>query len=155
LADTQFEHLERQNQHGIKFRVVLSNAALEVERLLRHGVEFDIVVDDPQTPPTGYDELIFAQADGKLRIERQAQTTEFRDQPRPVERPDLGPGPRLRIEVIKPKDGSSDPIRFRAVGHLGRCLRSSRHRLPDDLFAGVVIGIAILGVAINSSPGNP
>lgn len=112
-------HLERKNEHGVKYREVLANAGLEVERLLRQGVEFDIVVDDPQAPPTGYGELIFAQADGKIRIERQGQATEFADQPRLVDRPHLGPGPQLRIEVTKPEDGSSDPIRFRAVGKLG------------------------------------
>ncbi len=112
-------HLERKNQHGVKYREVLANAALEVECLLQLGTEFDIVVDDPQTPPSGYDEMIFAQADGKLRIERQGQASEVRDQPRPVNRPDLGPGPQLRIEVTKPENGSTDPIRFRAVGKLG------------------------------------
>lgn len=112
-------HLERENQHGIKYRAVLANAAMEVERLLREGVEFDIVVDDPQAPPAGYDELIFAQADGKLRIERQGQAAELHDLPRPVARPDLGPGPRLQIEVSPATDGSSDQIRFRAVGKLG------------------------------------
>jgi len=112
-------HLERKNEHGIKYREVLANAALEVERLLRQGSEFDIVVDDPKSPPTGYEEMIFAQADGKLRIERQGLATEFSDQPRLGDRPDLGPGPQLRIEVTKPEDGSSDPIRFRAVGKLG------------------------------------
>lgn len=112
-------HLERKNQHGIKYREVLANAALEVERLLRGGREFDVIIDDPQVPPAGYDELIFAQADGKLRIERPGQAAELHDLPRPVARPDLGPGPRLQIEVSQPTDGSSDQIRFRAVGKLG------------------------------------
>jgi len=112
-------HLERKNQHGVQYREVLANAALEVERMLRQGEAFDIVVDDPQATPTGYEELIFAQADGKLRIERPGRVPEFLDQPRPFDRPYLGPGPRLRIEVTKPEEGSSDPIRFRAVGNLG------------------------------------
>jgi len=112
-------HLERKNQHGVKYREVLSNAAQEVEHLLRQGVEFDIVVDDPQFHRTGYEELIFAQADGNIRIEREGYAAEVRDHARHVPRPDLGPEPQLRIEVMKPEVGSSDSIRFRAVGKIG------------------------------------
>lgn len=112
-------HLERENQNGVKYRKVLANAAHEVERWLREGIDFDIVVDDPKLNRDGYEELVYAQADGRIRIERIGQPVEYRDAPRTIHRPTLGPGPRLSIEVMDRDMTDPDQVRLRAVGKLG------------------------------------
>ena len=112
-------HLERENQYGVTYREVLSNAAMEVERLLRLGIDFDIAVDDPLFHKTGYDELIYAQADGMIRIEQDGETVELREEPRPFFRPDLGPGPTMTLEVIESDDDKPGRIRFRAIPEIG------------------------------------
>jgi hypothetical protein len=112
-------HLEKENSEGVRYRHVLSQAAHEVERLLRLGIEFDIAIDDPLFQPDGYRELIYAQEDGRLRIERPGETVLWLDEPRPSDRPDLGPGPRLWLERIEAEGDRPGEIRFRAVGRLG------------------------------------
>ena len=112
-------HLERENEHGVTYRRVLSNAATEVERLLRKGIDFDIVVDEPRFRKAGYDEIIYAQADGRVRIEREGEETELLEAPRSFHRPDLGPGPTLSIEIEKEPDSDSGEITLRAIGRLG------------------------------------
>lgn len=93
-------HLERLNDQGVTYRQVLSNAATEVERLLRSGVEFDLAVDEPQFKPQGYEELIYAREDGRVRIVRPGQPDEWLAAPRRVERLNLGPTPQLSIQVV-------------------------------------------------------
>lgn len=112
-------HLERENEHGVTYRRVLANAASEVERLLRMGIDFDIVVDEPLFRKTGYDEIIHAQADGRIRIETVGQGEELLDAPRPFSRPGLGPGPTLSIEIEEGADFDDGDITLRAVGRLG------------------------------------
>ncbi len=112
-------HLERQNEHGVSFRQVLVNAAMEVERLLRLGIEFDVAVDDPLFLNSGYDELIYAQAGGKVRVVRPGHSDEVLDAPRAVERPDLGPDPKLSIEIVESADAEPDKVVLRAVPEIG------------------------------------
>jgi len=112
-------HLERKNEKGATYRTVLSNAATEVERLLRTGVEFDIAVDDPLFKPEGYDELIYALEDGCVRIVRPGHEDLLLDGPRPVERPDLGPGPRLTLEVVGAVPPAGGKVKLRATPELG------------------------------------
>jgi hypothetical protein len=112
-------HLERENDAGVTYRKVLSNAATEVERLLRMGIELDITVDDPLFNPDGYDELIYALEDGRVRIVRPGYEDQLLDGPRPVERPDLGPGPRLTLEVIGPVPFAGGKVMLRAEPEIG------------------------------------
>lgn len=112
-------HLEKENAAGVRYRQVLAQAAHEVERLLRLGIDFDIAIDDPLFKPEGYHELIYAQEDGQLRIEQLGEPTRWLDQPRPSNRPDLGPGPRLWLERVEAEGDRPGEIRFRAVGRLG------------------------------------
>ncbi len=112
-------HLERENQYGVRYREILSNAALEVERLLRAGIDFDIAVDDPLFHKTGYDQLIYAQADGTVRIECDGQTAALHQSARPVDRPDLGPAPRLKLKVVESENGKAGEMRIRAIAEIG------------------------------------
>ena len=131
-------HLERRNHFGVTYRRVLSNAAMEVERLIRMGIEFDIAVDDPLFHKTGYDELVYAQADGKVRIERPDGSVTLRGGPRPFERPYLGPGPKLGIELVDSDDGDPGELRFRAVAEIGTGEWSGER--PEPLISWEVYG---------------
>jgi hypothetical protein len=111
--------LEKKNGHGITFRRVLSNAAQEVERSIRLGIEFDIAVDDPLFNPAGYDELVWIQEDGIIRIVRPGQSDTWSAGPRSVDRPDLGRMPRLTIEVGSHDSANPNRKRFKAVAEIG------------------------------------
>ncbi len=112
-------HLERENQYGVRYREILSNAALEVERLLRAGIDFDIAVDDPLFHKAGYDQLIYAQADGTVRIECDGQTVALHPSDRPVDRPALGLAPQLTLEVVESENGKAGEMRIRAIAEIG------------------------------------
>lgn len=111
--------LEKKNQHGVTYRQVLSNAAVEVERLLRLGIEFDIAVDDHWFNPEGYEELVYAREDGIVRVVRPGQRDLKRALPRPVDRPNLGPMPTLTIESDIPDPSKPNKMTFRALAEIG------------------------------------
>jgi hypothetical protein len=111
--------LEGVNEHGVTYREVLSRAATEVERLIRLGVDFDIAVDEPAFHGEGYEELIYAQADGQVRIERVGQPPQLLDAPRPLQRPDLGPAPTISLEVVADEKATPGKIRFKATATIG------------------------------------
>lgn len=112
-------HLERENERGVTYRAVLANAAMEVERLIRMGIEFDVAVDDPLLNPEGYDELVYVREDGTLRIVRPGQEDVLLDGPRLVERPDLGPAPRLTIALDSPVPSAGGKVTLKAVAEIG------------------------------------
>ena len=98
LQSVRWLHLERESGLGATYRQVLCNAALEVERCLRLGIEFDIAVDDPQFTAEGYEEIVYCREDGTVVV--QAKGAERRlGAGREPDRPDLGPGPALSIDV--------------------------------------------------------
>ncbi|MBC8427640.1 hypothetical protein H8D98_00110 [bacterium] len=68
LYNQATHYLERKNEYGVPYRRVLHNAAVEMERLLRLGIEFDIVVDADGFNGEDYEELIFARPDGTLSL---------------------------------------------------------------------------------------
>jgi len=86
LYNQATHHPERANEHGIPYRHVLHNAAVEMERLLRLGIEFDIVVDADGFNGEGYEEVIFARPDGTLSILHGGKQ-EVLSAPRPQIRP--------------------------------------------------------------------
>jgi len=96
-------HLERVNEYGLTYRSVLHNAAVEMERLLRLGVEFDIVVDVDNFNGEGYEEVIFVRPDGTLSIFRNSEE-EHRDEPRIPPRPSLQARPEIEATVARSTD---------------------------------------------------
>jgi hypothetical protein len=96
-------HLERVNEYGSTYRSVLHNAAVEMERLLRLGVDFDIVVDGDNFDGEGYHEVIFVRPDGTLSIVRNGEE-EHRDEPRVPPRPSLQAGPEIEVTVAPSPD---------------------------------------------------
>ena len=98
LYNQATHHPERANEHGIPYRKVLHNAAVEMERLLRLGIEFDIVVDADGFNSEGYEEVIFAGADGMLSIVRGGRKEEL-SAPRIPPRPRHLSAPHLEATV--------------------------------------------------------
>ncbi len=111
--------LEKENDFGVTYRRVLANAVTEAERLLRLGIDFDVAVNDPLFIPTGYEELIYAQEDGKIRISQPERADEILDAPRFFERPDLGPAPSLSIEIEGDVPPGPGEVTFKAVATIG------------------------------------
>lgn len=101
IQGTKWFPLDRKNQAGVPYRQVLANVALEAERLIRSGVDFDLVVEEPRFRKEGYDEIIYCREDGSVVVERPGQGEETFQQARPVERPDLGPPPTLEVELVE------------------------------------------------------
>jgi hypothetical protein len=102
-------HLERVNEHGVTYRRVLHNAAVEMERLLRLGTEFDIVVDSDGFNGEGYEEITFVRADGTISIVSNSGE-EHRDTPRTPPRPSLQARPEIEATVAQ---SSNDPRRVK------------------------------------------
>jgi len=125
LYNQTTHHLERANKHGIPYRKVIHNAAVEMERLLRLGIEFDIAVDADGFKGEGYDEVIFARPDGTLSIicedqgeELSAPHSPFR--PRHLSKPHLeatveqnADSPQ-QVTLRAKADGGSPPLGFDA-----------------------------------------
>ncbi len=96
-------HLERVNEHGMTYRRILHNAAVEMERLLRLGIEFDIVVNSDGFDGEGYEEVIFLKPDGTLSIVNSSKE-EHRDEPRTPPRPSLQARPEIEASISQSPD---------------------------------------------------
>jgi len=97
---TAWMHAERKNARGIRIRRVLRSAYIEAERMLRDGVEFDVVIDDKHFAKDGYDEIVYVQEDGSIRI-RRGTTETVRDGPRVPIRPNLGKPPSIALRIVR------------------------------------------------------
>ena len=117
MFDTWWMHPQRKNPQGIKIRRILHNAYTEAERLLRRRIEFDFVIDI-RLDKDGYDEIVYIQEDGKVRVERGA-AIELLDEPRRPERPELGPRPQISAEIVKAPTFTGDPVEIRVEAQMG------------------------------------
>jgi hypothetical protein len=61
-------NLERVNRAGVKYRTVMENFFVEIERCLRLGVSFDLLWDLPEIHPSGYREIVRIREDGKVEV---------------------------------------------------------------------------------------
>ena len=86
--------MERKNEYGVTYRQVMHNAAVEMERLLRLGVDFDIVIDADGFTGEGYNEAIYIKPDATITIFRNGME-EHRDTPRTPPRPSLQAKPEI------------------------------------------------------------
>ena len=90
-------NLERTNRAGVKYRTVMGNFFLEIERCLRLGVAFDLLWDLPATQPKGYREVVRVREDGKVEVTENGRQTVLdgaRKPPRPAGEP-----PRLSVAI--------------------------------------------------------
>lgn len=111
-------HLERETGLGATYRRVLTNAAIEVERCIRLGVDFDIAVDEPEFTAAGYDEVIRCREDGTVLVQSGGTESLLTAGREPV-RPTLGPGPQIAIEVPEAVPEAPGKIALTAVATAG------------------------------------
>lgn len=92
-------NMERKNSHGVKYRDVMNNFYIEIERCIRLGVEYDLFWNLDKLELSGYDELIEIRVDGKVEVTRNGKN-KILNSARIPERPD-GDRPQLSVEVDK------------------------------------------------------
>ena len=107
-------HLDRKNPEGISYRQVLGNAALEMERLIRLGVKFDMAVDEPRFKPDGYEEIIRCKENGTIVVSRQGEPDVTLSRARKIQRPDLGPMPSMKVQIVQKPVSAPGPVILKA-----------------------------------------
>lgn len=96
-------NMEQKNSYGIKYRDMMSNFYVEIERCIRLGISYDLFWNLDSLNLTGYDEVVEIREDGKVKITRNGESTVL-DAARTPERP-AGIPPHLSVEV-KAADGN-------------------------------------------------
>ena len=61
-------NMERTNSHGIKYRDIMNNFYIEIERCIRLGVEYDLFWNLEDFEWKGYREIIVIREDGKVEV---------------------------------------------------------------------------------------
>ncbi len=90
-------NLERKNRYGIKYRKIMSNFFVEIERCIRLGVEYDLFWNLDNLKLDGYREIVVIREDGKIEITQDGTTKIYSSAREPV-RPG-GVAPKLSVEV--------------------------------------------------------
>ena len=93
-------NLERHNRHGVKYRTVMHNFFIEIERAVRLGVAFDLLWDLPELKSSGYREVIRIREDGKVEVTENDETVLYEGARTPT-RPS-GIPPKLTVDVSVP-----------------------------------------------------
>ena len=105
-------NLERTNGCGVRYRQVMSNAFVEIERGRRLGIAFDARWDLPGLPTDGYREVLRMREDGG--VERSVNGgPAVRFKPRPPGRP-AGEAPALSVELPNGQAGPARSVTARA-----------------------------------------
>lgn len=105
-------NLERTNAFGIRYRQVMSNAFVEIERCRRLGIAFDARWDLPGLPVEGYREVVRVREGGGLERRLNGGVTQ-RYKPRPPLRP-AGQAPALAVETRGGISGGARALTARA-----------------------------------------
>lgn len=95
-------NMERSNSHGIKYRNVMSNFLVEIERCIRLGIEYDLFWNLENLKLSDYREIVNIREDGKVEIIKNGNH-KLLDSARVPERPDGDP-PQLTVELEKNND---------------------------------------------------
>jgi len=90
-------NLERYNQKGCKYRVVMGNFFTEIERCIRLGVAYDLLWDLNGLDFSSYREVIRIREDGKVEVSENGKLV-LHDGARTPVRP-LGTSPQLTVEL--------------------------------------------------------
>ncbi len=105
-------NLERKNREGIRYRQVMGNFFIEIERCLRLGIAFDLRWDLDGLPLDGYREIVRVREDGRVEITADGKRT-IRKGPRMPERP-AGKPPQLAVDLTGIESGLPRTITARA-----------------------------------------
>ncbi len=103
-------NLERTNSFGVKYRTVMANAFVEIERCLRLGTEFDLLWDLPGLTRAGYREVIVLHEDGTMTVLQGDRREKFATARVPA-RPD---GEPPRLDVALPAESGTAPFELTA-----------------------------------------
>lgn len=90
-------NMERKNSYGIKYRDVMNNFYIEIERCIRLGIEYDLFWNIENLELKGYREIVTIREDGKVEVSKNGKS-EILDFARIPERPD-GEVPQLSAAV--------------------------------------------------------
>ncbi|MEE9430203.1 MAG: hypothetical protein V3V16_04125 [Melioribacteraceae bacterium] len=90
-------NMERTNSYGLKYREVMSNFYIEIERCIRLGVEYDAFWNLEELELKDYDEIVIIKEDGKVEVTKNGKTKVL-DSARTPERPE-GIAPQLAVEI--------------------------------------------------------
>jgi hypothetical protein len=105
-------NMERRNDCGVKYRDVMNNFYVEIERCIRLGVEYDLFWNLDNLKLTGYREIVTIRKDGSIEVARNGKS-EALDSARIPERPD-GIPPQLSVELDTVGAGSPNLVTARA-----------------------------------------
>jgi len=90
-------NMERINSQGVKYRDVMSNFYIEIERCIRLGIEYDAFWNLEDIELNGYDEIVGIREDGKVEITKNGKS-KLLNSARTPERPE-GISPKLAVEI--------------------------------------------------------
>ena len=90
-------NLERRNREGVKYRTVMHNFFTEIERAIRLGVAFDLLLDLAELKLSDYREVVRIREDGKVEV-REGEKTVLHEGARTPTRP-TGVSPTLTVDV--------------------------------------------------------
>jgi hypothetical protein len=90
-------NMERLNSHGVKYRDVMGNFYVEIERYIRLGVEYDLFWALDNLDLSGYREIVTIRKDGKVDVARNGKT-DVLDAARTPIRPG-GSAPSLSVDI--------------------------------------------------------
>jgi hypothetical protein len=90
-------NMERTNSHGIKYRDVMNNFYIEIERCIRLGVEYDLFWNLENIELKGYREIINIREDGKVEVTENGKSNILNAARKP-QRP-KGDHPLLEVEL--------------------------------------------------------
>jgi hypothetical protein len=106
-------HMERVNSKGVKYRDVMSNFYIEVERCIRLGVEYDSYWNLQGLELNEYREIVVIREDGKIEVTKNG-TTKILNYARKPERPE-GILPQLKVEIETSSTNAPSAITARAT----------------------------------------
>ena len=105
-------NLERTNIKNVKYRTVMSNFFIEIERCIRLGVSFDLLWDLEGISIAGYREIVRIQEDGKVEVQIGSRK-EIYDGARVPCRP-AGDPPKIMIDCTPMEGKTPQEITVRA-----------------------------------------
>ncbi len=121
-------NLERANREGVKYRDVMGNFFVEIERCLRLGVGFDLLWDLPNAQPSGYREVVRIREDGRVESTEEGKHTLF-ERARVPARP-AGVPPALEV-ALSSYEGTA-PLYLTARAEVGQTTAPVYYTLGAD-----------------------
>jgi len=107
-------NLERTNQQGVKYRTVMSNFFVEIERCIKLGVGFDLLWDLPGLKLQGYRETVRIREDGKVQVDAEGESTVLAGPRVPPRAPGVPPALKVTLSATPVAGG----LEISALAHV-------------------------------------